>query len=189
MALAHCWAHVRRKFVEAEPHFPDPCREVLDLIGQIYAVEAETPMFQDPVDRDDALDHGRRLRQERSRPVVAQIRDWAYAQKPRALPESSLGKAIGYMLGLWPGVTRFLDDARIPVDNNRTERGLRGVVLGRKNHYGSRSERGTEVAALLYSLLESAKLAGVEPKLYLHTALRTALEDPTAVIRPHDLRD
>src|SRR5437899_3235367 len=188
--LAHCWAHVRRKFVEAEPHYPEPCREVLDLIGRLYGVEAEIPaaMLLDPLLREDALDRRRQLRQERSRPVVAAIRDWAYAQKPRALPESSLGKAITYMLGLWPGLTLFLDDPRIPVDNNQTERGLRGVVLGRKNHYGSRSERGTEVAALFYSLLESAKLAGVEPKLYLHTATRTALENPKAVILPYDLR-
>src|SRR5713101_6175741 len=188
--LAHCWAHVRRKYVEAEPHYGEACREVLDLIGRLYGVEAEIPaaMLQDPLLREDALDRRRQLRQERSRPVVAAIRDWAYAQKPRALPESSLGKAITYMLGLWPGLTLFLDDPRIPVDNNATERGLRGVVLGRKNHYGSRSERGTEVAALFYSLLESAKLAGVEPKLYIHTATRTALENPKAVILPYDLR-
>ncbi|MGH7346947.1 MAG: IS66 family transposase [Candidatus Rokuibacteriota bacterium] len=187
--LAHCWAHVRRKFIEAEPHFPDPCREILDLIGRLYAVEAEVPaaLRDTPSTREDALDQLRGLRHERSKPLVAAIRDWAYAQKPRALPESSLGKAIAYMLGLWPGLTRFVDDPRIPVDNNRTERGLRGVVLGRKNHHGSRSERGTEVAALLYSLLESAKLTGVEPKLYLHTALRAALENPKAVILPHDL--
>ena len=68
------------------------------------------------------------------------------------------------MLGLWRGLTRFLDDPRIPLDNNATERGLRGMVIGRKNHYGSRSQRGTEVAALFYSLIESAKLCGVEPK-------------------------
>ena len=77
------------------------------------------------------------------------IQTWALAQQ--ALPESSLGKAIGYLLGLWRGLTRFLDDPRLPLDNNRTERGLRGVVLGRKNHYGSRSRRGLEVAALFYS--------------------------------------
>src|SRR6266571_3158133 len=188
--LAHCWAHVRRKYVEAEPHFPEACREVLDLIGLLYGVEAEIPavLLQDPLLREDALDRRRQSRQERSRSVVAAIRDWAYAQKPRALPESSLGKAITYMMGLWPGLTLFLDDPRIPVDNNQTERGLRGVVLGRKNHYGSRSERGTEVAALFYSLLESAKLAGVEPKLYLDTATRTALENPKAVSLPYDLR-
>jgi hypothetical protein len=62
------------------------------------------------------------------------------------------------------------------------------VVLGRKNHYGSRSTRGTEVAALFYSLLESAKLAGVEPKLYLLTATRAALRDRNTVTLPHDLR-
>jgi transposase len=188
--LCHCWAHVRRKFVEAEPHFKEPCREILDLIGQLYAVEAEVPpdLLQDPSSRTEALARRQRLRQERSRPIVAQIRGWAFAQKPRALPESSLGKAITYTLGLWTGLTRFLDDPRVPLDNNLTERGLRGVVLGRKNHYGSRSERGTEVAALFYSLIESAKLAGVEPKLYLLTATRIALENTKAVTLPHELR-
>jgi transposase IS66 family protein len=86
------------------------------------------------------------LRTERSAPLSAAIRAWAH--QPRALPESGLGKAIAYMLGLWPGLTRFLDDPRIPLDTNATERALRGTVIGRKNHYGSRSRRGTEVAAL-----------------------------------------
>jgi transposase len=90
-------------------------------------------------------------------------------------------------MGLWPGLTRFLDDPRIPLDNNHTERGLRGVVLGRKNHYGSRSRRGTEVAALFYSLLESAKLCGVEPKAYLLAAARAAALDRIAVTLPHVL--
>lgn len=91
------------------------------------------------------------------------------------LPESSLGKAISYMGGLWPGLIRFLDEPRIPLDNNATERALRGPVVGRNNHYGSRSRRGTEVAALFYSLLETAKLCGVEPKAYLRRAVEAAL--------------
>lgn len=185
-ALAHCWAHVRRKFIEAEPHFPEPCRQVLDLIGQLYAVEGDAPSPSEPADRAAALALRHGLRQERSRLLIRAIRDWALAQRP--LPESGLGKAISYMLGLWKGLTLFLEDSRIPLDNNATERGLRGVVLGRKNHYGSRSERGTEVAALFYSLLESAKLAGVEPKLYLLTATRAALTDRQAVTLPHELR-
>jgi len=184
--LAHCWAHVRRKFIEAAPHFPEPCGQVLDLIGQLYAVEGEIPSPSDPADRAAALALRHRLRQERSRPLVRAIRGWAVAQRP--LPESCLGKAVAYMLGLWKGLTLFLDDPRIPLDNNATERGLRGVVLGRKNHYGSRSERGTEVAALFYSLIESAKLAGVEPKLYLLAATRAALANRQAVTLPHDLR-
>jgi transposase len=184
--LVHCWAHARRKFIEAEPHFPEPCRTVLELIRGLYAVEAEIPSPTEPADRAEAHALRHRLRQERSRPLVREIQKWALAQRP--LPQSSLGKAIAYMLGLWKGLTSFLDDPRIPIDNNATERGLRGVVLGRKNHYGSRSKRGTEVAALFYSLLESAKLAGVEPKLYLLTATRAALRDRNAVTLPHELR-
>jgi transposase len=185
--LAHCWAHVRRKFVEAEPHYPGPCAEVLDLIGQLYAVEQACPRVGvgDEDEQTELRQRRAHLRAERSAPLVAAIRAWAQGQ--RALPESSLGKAIAYMLGLWPGLTRFLNDPRIPLDNNATERALRGMVIGRKNHYGSRSRRGTEVAALFYSLIESAKLCGVEPKAYLLRALRAALATPGTVTLPHTL--
>ncbi len=81
----------------------------------------------------------------------------------------------------------FVDDPRVPLDNNAVERSLRGVVLGRKNHYGSRSRRGTEVAALFYSLLESAKLAGVEPRAYLLYAVQRALAEPGTATLPHEL--
>jgi transposase len=101
------------------------------------------------------------------------------------LPLSPLGKAIAYMGGLWAGLQRFVEDPRLALDNNATERALRGVVLGRKNHYGSRSERGTEVAALFYSLIESAKLAGVEPDAYLR-ATRAAIRGQ-GVPLPHEL--
>src|SRR5207245_9550854 len=131
----------------------------------------------------DFLARRRRLRHERSRAIVGEIHTWALVQ--RALPESSFGKALGYLRGLWLGLTRFLDDPRIPLDNNRTERGLRGVVLGRKNHYESRSHRGLDVAALFYSLIESVKLCGVEPKRYLLTAIRAALQNPGTIPLPH----
>jgi transposase len=186
--LAHCWAHVRRKYVEAEPHAPAPCQAVLALIGQLYAVEAQvSPLPADATAEDRASTQGlrARLRDEQSRGLVREIRDWALAQQ--VLPGSSVGRAISYMLGLWAGLTRFLDDARIPIDNNHTERGIRGMVLGRKNHYGSRSQRGTEVAALFYSLVESAKLCGVDPKAYLLTAARAALVDRGAVTLPREL--
>jgi transposase len=186
--LVHCWAHVRRKFVEAELHYPAPCGEALALIGQLYAVERACPRLDgapDAASRAEGLRLRAALRVERSVPLVAEIRAWAHRQ--RALPESSLGKALGYMLGLWPGLMRFLEDPRIPLDNNATERGLRGMVVGRKNHYGSRSKRGTEVAALFYSLIESAKLCGVEPKAYLLHAVRAALANPGTVTLPSAL--
>ena len=91
------------------------------------------------------------------------------------------------MFGLWSGLTRFLDDPAVPLDNNGTERALRGVVLGRKNHYGSRSERGTRVAALFYSLIDTAKLCGVEPRDYLLQVAKVAIEAPGTVLLPHDL--
>lgn len=183
--LAHCWAHVRRKFIEAEPHFPE-CEQILALIGKLYAVEQTVPSATDHQGGCEARALRQRLRHERSSVLLRDIQNWAFAQSP--LPESSLGKAVAYMLGLWKGLTLFIDDPRIPLDNNLTERTLRGVVVGRKNHYGSRSQRGTEVAALFYSLLESAKLAGVEPKLYLLAATRSALADPHAITLPHHLR-
>jgi transposase len=188
VTLAHCWAHVRRKFVEAEPHYPGPCGEVLDLIGQLYAVERACPAMAVAASdetRTEALRLRAAARREQSIAIVDAIRAWAYRQ--RALPESSLGKAIAYMLGLWPGLTRFLGDARIPLDNNGTERGLRGMVVGRKNHYGSRSKRGTEVAALFYSLIETAKLCGVNPKLYLLETTHAALTKSGTPLLPHTL--
>jgi transposase len=172
--IAHCWAHVRRKFVEAEEVAPTPAREALSLIGELYSAEAGCP----------SDDERKRIRDQHSRDIVRRIHDWALKQE--ALPRSPLRKAIAYMGDLWPGLLRFLDDPRLALDNNATERALRGVVVGRKNHYGSRSQRGTEVAALFYSLIESAKLAGVEPDLYLRRAARLAIRaEPIAL--PHEL--
>ena len=172
--IAHCWAHVRRKFIEAQDVSPGPCGQVLDMIGELYAVERECQTDE----------HRARVRAERSRAIARSIHAWALDQ--RALPQSPLGKAIAYMGELWPGLLRFLDDPRLALDNNATERALRGVVIGRKNHYGSRSERGTEVAALFYSLIESAKLAGVEPDAYLRTAARCAIRGDRPPL-PHEI--
>jgi transposase len=113
--LAHCWAHVRRKFVEAEPHYPAPCGEALTLIGQLYAVERACLRgdgAMDEASRAEALRLRAALRAERAASIAAELRGWAHRQ--RALPESSLGKAIAYMLGLWRGLTRFLEDPQSP---------------------------------------------------------------------------
>jgi transposase len=166
--LAHCWAHVRRKFFEVEELHPNTCAEVLNLMGRLFEVERRA--------RDENLDAEAmlNLRRAESKPIVDEIHRWALAQ--RALPQSPLGKAIAYMGGLWTGLTVFLDHAEVPVDNNATERALRGVVVGRKNHYGSRSQRGTEVAALFYSIIETCKLVGADPYDYLRVAAHAALE-------------
>ena len=103
------------------------------------------------------------------------------------MPRSDFGKAVRYMVERRDGLMRFVDDARIPLDTNAIEFALRGPVVGRKNHYGSKSERGTRVAALFYTLIESAKLAGVEPAKYLAEATRRAIDDASTVTLPRDL--
>ena len=160
---------------------------MLDLIRDLYAVERLVPSSERLEDAAlaEALRLRAKLRDEKSRKIVDDIRSWALAQN--ALPESALRTAIDYMIGLWPGLLRFLDDPRIPLDNNRVERQLRGPVVGRKNHYGSRSRRGTEVSALFYSLLETAKLVGIEPKAYLAHAARVAIRRPGTSVFPHEL--
>lgn len=165
-SLANCWGHARRAYLDIRDTFPQ-VETVLDFIGELYNVEALCPTGP-PGD-----EVRRRLRDTKSRPIIVRIQQWALEQ--RALPESGLGKAIAYMGGRWNGLVRFLDNPAIPLDNSATERGIRGPVVGRKNHYGSRSKRGTEVAAVLYSLMESAKLCGLEPKAYLRQAVTAAL--------------
>jgi transposase len=190
--LVHCWAHVRRKFVEAEAPFPEESARVLDLIGKLYAVEREVPRAGPDADegvRQDALALRLRLRQDRSGPVVRELRDLLMALKPAVLPASSIGKAVAYAMNAWAGLTPFLEDPAIPLDNNGAERALRGLVVGRKNHYGSKSLRGTQVAATFYTLFETAKLAGVDPKAYVLRIALAAIQNPGAVTLPGDLSD
>jgi transposase len=181
LTLAHCWAHARRKFVEAEPHYPEAA-EMVDQIGQLYAIEAEAKRAS-PEERQATL---AALRAEQSKPLLDEIRSWLMTQ--RALPRSALGKTIAYTSVLWPGLVRFLADPKIPLDTNSVERALRGVAVGRKNHYGRRSERGARVAALFYSLIESAKLCRVEPRAYLREATLRAVRNPGTATLARDLK-
>jgi len=166
LTLVNCWMHARRQYVECAEAFPQ-AEEALEMIAGLYAVEREYK--QGPENLERLLE----LRQLKSRPLIERLQQWASTQ--RALPQSALGQAIKYMSNRWTGLTRFLNDTRVPLDNGATERAMRGLAVGRENHYGSRSRRGTEVAALFYSLLETAKLGGVDPKRYLREAALAAL--------------
>jgi transposase len=174
--LAHCWAHVRRKFFDIESQEPR-AKEALDYIDELFTVEALCPTGP-PGDESRA-----RVRAERSRSTIKQLQRWALSVD--ALPQSPLRRAVQYMGNMWSGLVRFLDDPRIPLSNNHTERSLRGPVVGRKNFYGVRSKRGAEAAAILYSLLESAKLAGLDARVYLNSAIVAALEGKPIPL-PHE---
>ena len=176
--LALCWAHARRKFYELAESSP-VAADVLRRIAALYAIEDEI--------RGISADKRRDARDQRSRPIVEDLHRFLDARRQQVSPKSRLGEAIRYTLTRWDGLIRFLDDGRIDLDNNAVERALRVVVVGRKNHYGSRSRRGTEVAALFYSLIETAKLHGVDPRHYLLQATKTALHNPGTVLLPQDL--
>ena len=190
LKLAHCWAHVRRKFLEAADFNAELSEQAVGLIDALFKIEREMPRVgPDATDgeKQAILELRHRLRQERSKPVIKDLLEWAGKHDGAVLPRTKLGKAISYMLKLWKGLTLFVDDPRIPLDNNAAERALRGVVVGRKNHYGSKSRRGTEVAALFYTLFETAKQSGIDPRAYLTLAAKRAIADHGAVTLPSDL--
>jgi transposase len=168
LRLAQCWAHIRRKFLDCESSFPKETEEILGLIRELYAIEERATAG--PEGDAERL----RLRSSESRAVLDRIQRWCVGV--HCTPGSRLSRAIEYMSERWSKATLFLEHARVPLDNNAVERAIRGPVIGRKNHYGSRSRRGTEVAAIFYSLIESAKLAGIDPAKYLHAAATAALE-------------
>jgi transposase len=180
LVLAHCWSHVRRAFLEIESSYPKPCAEVLGLIGALYAVEKRAPAGRE----GDA--ERLRARQAASRDVLDRICGWVFATAHTTPPESRLQKALLYLVNRWTGLVRFVDDARIPLDNNGSERDARSPVLGRKNHYGSRSSRGTEAASIFYTLCETARKNGLDPRAYLRlAALRSLRGEP--VVLPHEM--
>ena len=180
--LAHCWAPTKRKYDEIAMMWPTACAEIGELIGELYAIERLVP---GPFPGDAAAQTLRQhLRIARSQPVLDRMWHWATEQ---GAPRSDFGKTVRYMLERWTGLTRFIENPRIPLDNNAAERALRGPVVGRKNHYGSRSHRGTQVGALFYTLCETAKLVGVDPHAYILRALYTAIARPGALTYPEDL--
>lgn len=156
--LAGCWAHTLRKFREAEPDHPE-ARLALEWIGKLYEIDARA---------EGNLDVLAELRRTESAAVLAELKVWLWSQAK--LKSLSIGNAAAYAIANWDRLTRFVEDPRIPLDNNGTERGIRGPVVGRKNHYGSKSRRGTEVASILYSLIETAKLHGVDAASFLRAA-------------------
>jgi transposase len=170
LALATCWAHARRRFVKAEQHQPQAAA-ALEIIGRLYAVEAKAREFAEP----GSQPWYDKLAELRATESVAALSDLdAWRASISVMPRSALGKAVNYLDNQRRGLRMFLRNPQIPLDNNDAERAIRGLALGRKNHYGSKSRDGTETAAILYSLLETAKRVGVDPEGYLCAAVLAA---------------
>ncbi|CAM4005594.1 hypothetical protein COSO111634_30920 [Corallococcus soli] len=152
-----CWAHVRRRFFEALPTAPE-ARVALDFILALYRVEAQA--------RDAGLvrtEAHRELRQQKSTPVLAALRAWLEEQTPLHPPKGPLGQALSYARKQWDALTRFVSDARLPLDNNRSEAALRKAALGRKNFLFVGHEAAGENLAGLYALVATCEANGVNP--------------------------
>jgi transposase len=158
-----CWAHARRKFVDAQKAQPKGKTGKADLaistIAKLYAVEKESR------DSDAAARHA--VRQTHSVPVLAQLRAWLLKTQQQVPPKSAVGKAISYTLEYWPELVRYTENGDWPIDNNVAENAIRPFVIGRKAWLFSNSQRGTTASANSYSLIETAKANGREPYQYL----------------------
>ncbi len=158
-----CWAHVRRDFFDARHSQSREVHYVLGLIAQLYDVEDEVRSRSD----QERL----AARQERSVPVLKRLGEYLREQQALALPKSQFGKAINYALNQWEALLRYASDGRLEIDNNSSERTLRPCAIGRKNWMFFGSDRGGETAAILMSILASARRHGIEPFEYVRQLL------------------
>lgn len=171
---AACWAHARRSWWELHLSLgraPGTVAEqALKRIAALYAIEADI-RGQPPEER-------RRQRQARAGPLLQELHAWLSSMVGRVSAKSEIAAAIGYSLTRWRALTRYVDDGLIEIDNNAAERALRGVSLGRKNYLFMGSDAGGERAAAIYSLVESAKLNGLDPEAYLREVLGCIADHP-----------
>ena len=160
-----CWAHVRRKFDEAFDSDPTLAGEAIAQIAKLYAIDRAAKERQ-----LSAIELGA-LRREHAPEILAGFKAWLDVRQTQVLPEGPMGKAIRYALGRWEALGRFVEDGRLELDNNRAERALRCIAVGRKNWMQLGNERGGKTAAIFYSLISTCKERGIDPKVYLHDVM------------------
>ena len=165
-----CWAHGRRYFVEAEQSDVLRSHTTVAMIKLLYEVEVEAKPL--------SSEARRALRQEKSVPILGQIKTWLDQQKDQVLPKSPMSQAIGYCLSNWEALLRYTQDGDLNIDNNAAENALRPIVLGRKNWLFAGSDHGGRTAAILASLVASCKRHGVNPFTYLKDLLTRIAATP-----------
>jgi hypothetical protein len=168
---AACWAHVRGKFFDVHAATGSPiAKEALERIGQLYAVEKT--INGSPPDRR------RQQRQLQSKPIAEALAAWADNTVRQLCCKSELAAAFRYMRARWTALVRCFDDGRLALDYNPAERARRCVAIGRNNYLFAGSDAGGRRAAAIYSLIESAKLNGLNPQHYLADGLARIADHP-----------
>jgi len=170
-----CWAHVRRKFVDARTNNAAKASEALAYIRTLYAVETEI--------RDEQLagDAVVSRRQARAAPILRKLGEWLEVEQRTMLPKSPFGQAVSYAINQWPTLGRYLGDARFAIDNNVAERAVRPLAVGRRNWLFVGGDGGLASAAVLMSLCVSAKRHGLNPWAYLSDVLTQLSAKPADV--------
>jgi transposase len=162
-----CWAHARRKFVDAVKVQPKGKRSLADqaveMIGKLYRIERDI--------RDKPTPEKQTVRQDQSQAMLDKMRVWLNTALPAITPQSKLGEALAYLHKYWPRLIRYVEHGDLPIDNNPCENAIRPFVIGRKNWLFSDSQAGAHASALIYSLIETAKANGQEPSLWLTEVL------------------
>jgi transposase len=167
-----CWAHARRKFTEAQTNDARRAVTAVAFIRRLYDVEHAAEAC------DAAARRARR--QEQSVPILDQLKTWLDEQQGQVLPKSPIGEAIGYCLGNWAALTRYVEDGDLKPDNNAAENAIRPLVVGRKNWLFAGSDNGGRTAAVLASLVASAKQHGLDPFVYLRDMLTRIAATPVS---------
>jgi hypothetical protein len=159
---AGCWSHARRYFVQALDS-DKRAAVAVKWIQDLFMIERAAV--------DNTPDDRRAIRLKRSKPILDDLRVWIAATQTAALPKSPLGKALTYSVNQWTPLNRFLEDGRLAIHNNACERALRKIAIGRANWMFAGSDEGAERAAVIYTLLGTCRLRGVEPFAWLKDVL------------------
>jgi transposase len=175
-----CMAHCRRKFFDAASSDAVRAHGALAYIGCLYKVEREAKAYEEAngLVGEERAAYRCAMRQEKSQPILERFHDWLREREKQVLPKSPMGEAIGYALGQWEALNRYIHDGRLEIDNNTAEREIRPIAVGRKNYLFLGSDGGGRSAAIIYSLIRTCKRHGVEPFAYLRDVLERIPDHP-----------
>ena len=165
ITLVGCWAHARRKYVDALEENRTLATQAIHYIGKLYKIESEAN------EAGLTAEERKEKRISESYPLILEFEKWLQDAYLRVLPKSRMGKAIEYMYTLLPRLSRYVNDGRIEIDDNRIENAIRPLALGRKNYLFCGNDASAYRAAIVYSLIATCKSAEVDPRIWMEDVL------------------